>query len=78
MDRKFGELADPALDLDRAAVLLGDDVVGDRQAEPGAFPGRLGRHERLKQFVPDLRCDAGAVVAHPHFDRIAEIARGHP
>ena len=38
-DREFGELAEPAIDLDRAAVLLGDDVMGDRQTEPGAFAG---------------------------------------
>jgi hypothetical protein len=40
-DREFGEFADPAVDLDRAAMLLGDDVPADRQAEPGAFAGRL-------------------------------------
>jgi hypothetical protein len=44
-DREFGEFVDPAVDLDRAAVLLGDDVIGDREAEPGAFPGGLGRNE---------------------------------
>jgi len=38
-DRKFGEFAEPAVDLDRLAVLLHDDLIGDRQAEPGAFAG---------------------------------------
>src|SRR6516165_5635800 len=76
-DRKFGELAGHTVNLDRAAVLLGDDVPADREAEPGAFPGGLGRDEGLEQFVPDLRRNAGAVVAHPHFNRIAEIARRH-
>jgi two-component system, NtrC family, sensor kinase len=57
--------------------LLHDDVSGDRQPEPGAFPGGLGRHERLKQPIFDLRRDAGAVVVHPHFDRVAKIARRH-
>ena len=33
------KLAEPAVDFDRSAVLLGDHVVGDRQAEPGAFAG---------------------------------------
>jgi hypothetical protein len=28
-NREFGELAEPAVDFDRAAVLLGDDVIGD-------------------------------------------------
>src|SRR6266851_242590 len=76
-DREFGELTDPAVDLDRAAMLLGDDIPADREAEPGAFAGGLGRNEGLEQFVPDLRRDAGAVVAHPHFDRVAELARSH-
>ena len=49
-DRKFGELAEPAVDLDRAAVLLGDDVIGDRQAEAGAFAGRLCCNKGLKQL----------------------------
>jgi hypothetical protein len=44
-------------------VLLRDDVVADRQAEPGAFAGRLGGEKRLKQFVPDLGRDPAAVVA---------------
>ena len=69
-DRKLGEFADPAVDGDRAAVLLGDDVPADRQAEPGAFAGRLGGKERLKELVPDLGRDAGAVVAHTDFERL--------
>ena len=44
---------------------------------PGAFAGRLGREERLKQLVPDFGRDAGAVVAHPDFDRLAQIAGRH-
>src|SRR5262249_50581372 len=74
---EFTELADLAVDTDRAAVLLGDDVPGNRQAEPGALAGRLCRDKGLEQFVPNLRCDAGAVVAHPHLDRVADIARRH-
>ena len=46
-------MTDFAVDIDRAAVLLRDDVPADRQAEPGALAGRLGRKERLKQFVAD-------------------------
>jgi hypothetical protein len=57
--------------------VLGDDVPGDRQPDPGPLPGGLGRDKRLEQFVPDPGCYTGAVVAHPHFDRIAEIARRH-
>src|SRR5437763_15904625 len=76
-DRELGELADPAVDLDRAAVLLRDDVPADRQAEPGAFAGRLCCEERLKQFAPDLGRDAGAVVADADLDRLAEIVCFH-
>ena len=36
-DREFGEFAQPAVDLDRAAVFLGDDVAADRKTQPGAF-----------------------------------------
>src|SRR3979411_2931867 len=44
--------AEPVVDHgERAAVLLGDDVRADRQAEPGAFAGGLGYNERLEQFV---------------------------
>src|SRR5580700_7769990 len=75
VDREFGELADSAVDLDRAAMLLGDDVPADRQTEAGALAGRLGGEERLKQLVPDLGRNAGAVVADADFDRLAEIVR---
>ena len=72
-DREFGEFTDPAVDDDRSAMLLGDDVPADRQAEPGALAGRLGREEWLQQLFPELGRDAGAVVAHTDFDLIAEI-----
>src|SRR6266481_2298903 len=72
-DRELGELAKRAVDLDRAAMLLGDDVVADRQAEAGSFAGRLGREEGLEQFVAEFGWDAGAVVAHPDLDFVAEI-----
>ena len=69
-DRKLGEFADPAVDGDRAAVLLGDDVPADRETKPRPFAGGLGREERLKQLVPDLGRDADAVVADADFDRL--------
>ena len=47
-DDELGEFVRSAVDLDRAAVLLGDDVVADRQAQSRAFAGRLGGKERLK------------------------------
>ena len=74
-NRELSEIADLAIDGDRAAMLLGHDVVADREAEAGAFPGRLGREERLKELVLDLWCDANAIVAHLHLDGLAEIPR---
>src|SRR4029077_7755071 len=64
-----------AINSDRAAVLLGHDVIADREAKPRAFAGRLGGEERLEQLVSDLGCNAGAVVADADLDRIAEISR---
>src|SRR5690349_17866249 len=72
-DCEFGELADPAVDGDRAAVLLGDDVPADREAEARPLAGRLGGEERLEQLVPDLGRNAGAVVPDTDLDRLAEI-----
>ena len=72
---EFSEIADPAIHSDRAAMLLGHDVVADREAEAGSFAGRLRREERLKELVLDLGRDPGAIVAHTDFNRIAEIPR---
>ena len=76
-DNEFCEFSDVACDLDRAAVFFGDDFVADRQPKAGAFAGRLCGEEWLKELVPDLCGNAGAVVAHPDLDSLAEIAGGH-
>src|SRR6516164_9099324 len=76
-DCELGKCARLTLHRDRAAVLLRDDVVADRQAEAGAFAGRLRREERLEQLVSDLRRDAGAVVTYPDFDRIISLTGCH-
>jgi hypothetical protein len=72
---KLGKLADPAAEGDGAAVLLGHDVVTDREAKAGAFPGWPGCEERLKELVLDLGWNADAVVAYLDLNRIAEILR---
>jgi hypothetical protein len=46
-------------------MLLGHDVVADREPEAGAFPGRLGREERLEQFVFNLGRNPDAVAKFP-------------
>jgi hypothetical protein len=54
-----------ALSTDGAAVLLRYDLVADRQPESGAFVGRLGRKERLEQFIPVFRRNTDTIVTHP-------------
>jgi len=56
-------------------MLLGHDVVADREAEAGSLADRFGREERLKMLVFDLRWDTGAIVTDSDFDLIAKIAR---
>src|SRR5262245_64270001 len=73
-DGELRVLADPAVDLDRAAVLLGHDVIANRETKPGSFAGRLRGEERLKELVFDFRWNADAVVADVDFNRIAQIA----
>ena len=58
-------------------MLLGHDVVADREPEAGPLAGRLGREEWLKQLVLDLGRNADAVVADADLDRFAEISRRH-
>src|SRR5215470_6369443 len=72
--RELGEVADFAIDRDRAAVLLGDDLVAYRQAKPRTFAGRLGCEEGLEQFLAAFRSNANAVVTHPDLDAFAELA----
>src|SRR5262252_5504630 len=72
---ELGELADFAVNGDRAAMLQGYDLVADRQAEPSALAGRLGGEERLEQLLPVFRRNADAVVAHPDLDGVADLTR---
>ena len=49
-NRKLGALTDLRRDLDIAAVLL-HDAVGDAQTQSRSLAQRLGREERIKDFV---------------------------
>src|SRR5262245_55683365 len=73
--RELGERANFAVDRDRAAVLLGYDLIADRQAKPRALASRLGREERLEQFVPVFRRNADTIVTNPNLDAFAKVAR---
>ena len=59
-------------------MLLRDDVVADRQAEPRPFTRRLRGEKGLEQLGPHFRLDAGPVVADFDLYRVAEITRGDP
>src|SRR5215813_11871937 len=76
-DLEPGKRANLAVDVDRAAMLLGDDIPADRQAEPSSFAGRFGREKWLEQLVAKFGPDADAVVAHADLYHLAEIARRH-
>ena len=54
-------------------MLLDDDVMGHREAEPCSFPSRFGREEGIEHLFSHLGRDAGAVVANPDFDSVTEV-----
>ena len=62
----------------RAAMGL-DDLLGDRQAEPGILPEALMRPvgvEALEDLLERVRADAGAVVVDHDLDLVLEPAAG--
>jgi len=72
--RELGEIADFAVDRDRAAVLLGYDLVTYRQPKSSTFAGRLGREKGLEQLLAGRRWNADAVITHPDLHAFPEIA----
>src|SRR5262245_1657882 len=74
--RELGEVIDFAVDRDGAAVLLGYDLVADRQSEPGALAGRLGREERLEQFLLVFLRNPDAIVTNADLDSVGKVAGG--
>ena len=57
-------------------MLLDDDVMGHREAEPRPFPGRFGGEEGVEHFFSHFGRNPSAVVANPDFDRRAKISGG--
>ena len=72
-DPKFGELTGLRINLNRAAMLLDDDVVTNGQAQSGPFAGRLCREEGVEQLLLHLGGYTGAIVAYLDFDTVAEV-----
>src|SRR4029450_1362128 len=59
-------------------MLLHNDVVTDREPEPGSFSGRLRCEERVEHLFLYFRWNTGAVVPNPDFHTIAQAScRGH-
>ena len=54
-------------------MLLDDNVVTNRQAQPSPFTGRLCRKERVEYLLLHLGHNARAVIAYPDFDTVAKI-----
>src|SRR3984885_13783270 len=58
-------------------MLFGENFIADRQPESCALATRLCGEKRLEELVPDFGGNAASVVAHPHLDAFAKIARSH-
>src|SRR5262249_34090310 len=59
---ELGELAGLGVNVDPAAMLLDDDVIGHREAEPRAFPGWLGGQKGIEHLLSHFGRDTAAVV----------------
>src|SRR5262245_58873949 len=70
--REAAPSAELARDLDPALVLL-DDLLRDREAEPGSGVAALGGEEGLEDLLEVLGWNAGAVVLDRDLDRAASI-----
>src|SRR4029450_4166670 len=55
-------------------MLLHNDVVTDREPEPGSFSGRLGCEERVEHLFFHVWWNTGAVVPNPDFHTIAKAS----
>jgi hypothetical protein len=67
----FREFAGLRIDLDRAAVLLDDDVVTNRKAEASTFSGWLSREEWIEHLLLYVGRNTAAVVVDPDFNAVA-------
>src|SRR5262245_51413439 len=72
-DPDLSELARLCIDVDRACVLLDDNVVAHGEAKAGALSGGFGREERVKHLFLHVRRNTGAVVAKPDLHAITNV-----
>src|ERR1700738_4454357 len=68
---ELSKCAGLSVDIDLAAMLLDNDIMCHRQAEPCPFPGWFGGEEGIEHLRSHFGRDAGAVVANPDFVRFA-------
>src|SRR6516164_4172994 len=71
----FSEPPRHRVNLDRAAMLLDNDVVTDREPKPRALSGRLRREKWIEHLLPHVRRNTVAVVANPNFHAVTEALR---
>ena len=74
-DPDLRTFADRALDVDRSAV-VGDDAVGDGQAQSGPTFLQPGREEGVEDLVDDLFRDADALVTDLDHGSLCFAQRG--
>ena len=59
-------------------MLLHNDIVANGEAKAGALSGRLGGEERIEHFLLHFQGDAGAIIADPDLDLVAEALLTKP
>src|SRR5271170_3203974 len=72
-DDELGKFAWLSLDVDTAAMLLDNNVMGHREAESCSFPGWFGGEKGIEHLLSHLGWDTGAVVANSDFDCLAKV-----
>src|SRR5438094_9975671 len=75
-DSELRAHAFPRMDLDLAAVLF-DDLVDDRQTEPGPLSDGLGGEERIEDLRQHVSRDADAVVDDIDGDPVLTMHPAH-
>jgi hypothetical protein len=67
--RKFAQLR---FDVDGPPMLLDNDIVARRQAEPGSFSSGLGGEERIEHLGLHRVCNASPVVTDANLNSVVE------